>query len=351
MEHLENLVGMAIFARVAEAKSFSGAARRLGISKSAVSKHVARLERELKARLLNRTTRRLSLTDVGTTFYQHCARVVQEAEAAEVAVSRLGSAPSGVLKVTAPAAFGRMHVACAVPDFLARYPDIKLEMDLIDRGTDLAEEGIDVAIHLFGDLAPNTVARKLAPIRWVVCASPQYLKKHGTPQSLDALAGYNCLFYSFRQMQSDWKFRAPDGSVVSVRVGGNFIATNSLAIREVVLRDVGIAMSPTFVVGDDLRAGTLKALFTDYEALGTFGSHINAVYLPNRYLSPKVRAFVDFFVDRFGPQPYWDQGLALAGAADAGMPAAMAAAPGEGAAIDVAVAPVRRAGARRTKAA
>jgi len=345
VEHLENLVGMAIFARVAEAKSFSGAARRLGISKSAVSKHVARLERELKARLLNRTTRRLSLTDVGTTFYQHCARVVQEAEAAEVAVSRLGSAPSGVLKVTAPAAFGRMHVACAVPDFLAKYPDIKLEMDLIDRGTDLAEEGIDVAIHLFGDLAPNTVARMLAPIRWVVCASPQYLKKHGTPQSLDALAGYNCLFYSFRSMQSDWKFRAPDGSIVSVRVGGNFIATNSLAIREVVLRDVGIAMSPTFVVGDDLRAGTLKALFTDYEALGTFGTHINAVYLPNRYLSPKVRAFVDFFVDRFGPQPYWDRGLALAGAPGP------SGGQADGVPGDAAVAPGRRVAAKRAKAA
>ncbi len=357
MEQLENLVGMAIFARVAEARSFSAAARRLGISKSAVSKHVARLERELQARLLNRTTRTLSLTDVGTTFYQHCARVVQEAEAAEVAVSRLGSAPSGVLKVTAPAAFGRMHVASAVPEFLARYPDIRLEMDLIDRGADLAEEGIDVAIHLFGELAPNTVARKLAPIRWVVCASPQYLKKYGTPQSLDALASYNCLFYSFRSMHSDWKFRAPDGSIVSVRVGGNFIATNSLAIREVVLRDVGIAMSPTFVVGDDLRAGTLKALFTDFEALGTFGSHINAVYLPNRYLSPKVRAFVDFFVDRFGPQPYWDQGLALAGVEDSGTAdvPAPGAGPGPGRipgpAIEAPASVGRRSGARRTKAA
>ncbi|MBC7780952.1 MAG: LysR family transcriptional regulator [Proteobacteria bacterium] len=304
---------MAIFARVAEAKSFSGAARRLGISKSAVSKHVARLERELKARLLNRTTRRLSLTEVGATFYQHCARVVQEAEAAEVAVSRLGGAPSGVLKITAPAAFGRMHIASAVPEFLAKYPDLKIEMDLIDRMADLADEGIDVAIRLFGDLAPNTVARKLAPIRWVVCASPQYLKTHGTPKTLEALAAHNCLFYSFRSMQSDWRFRAADGAIVNVLVGGNFIATNSLAIREVVLRGLGIAMSPTFVVGDDLRAGTLKALCTDFEALGTFGSHINAVYLPNRYLSPKVRAFVDFFVDRFGPVPYWDQGLALAG--------------------------------------
>lgn len=313
MEPLENLVGMAIFARVAEAKSFSGAARRLGISKSAVSKHVARLERELKARLLNRTTRTLSLTDAGNTFYQHCARVVQEAEAAEVAVSRLGSAPSGLLKVTAPAAFGHMHIASAIPDFLARYPEIKVELDLIDRMADLAEEGIDVAIRLFGELAPNTVARMLAPIRWVVCASPQYLRKHGTPKTLDALVEHNCLFYSFRSMQSDWGFKAADGSVISVRVSGNFIATNSLAIREVVLRNVGITMSPTFVVGEDLRAGTLKPLFTQYEALGTFGSHINAIYLPNRYLSPKVRAFVDFFVERFGPEPYWDQGLAHAG--------------------------------------
>jgi DNA-binding transcriptional LysR family regulator len=340
MQHIENLVGMAIFARVAEAKSFSGAARRLGISKSAVSKQVARLERDLKARLLNRTTRRLSLTDVGATFYLHCQRVVQEAEAAEVAVSRLGSSPGGVLKVTAPAAFGRMHIASAMPEFLAKYPELKVEMDLIDRMADLAEEGIDVAIRLFGELAPNTVARKLAPIRWVVCASPQYLKKHGTPKTLAALSDHNCLFYSFRSMQSDWRFRAPDGSAPSVRVGGNFIATNSLAIREVVLRGLGIAMSPTFVVGDDLREGTLKALFTDHEALGTFGSHINAVYLPNRYLSPKVRAFVDFFVDRFGPQPYWDHGLKLAGMDEQAL---LDAAGGAAVAGDVAAAgPMRR---------
>jgi hypothetical protein len=137
-----------------------------------------------------------------------------------------------------------------------------------------------------------------------------------------------------------------------VRVGGNFIATNSLAIREVVLRDVGIAMSPTFVVGDDLRAGRLKALFTDYEALGTFGSHINAVYLPNRYLSPKVRAFVDFFVERFGPQPYWDQGLALAGVADTAITSGTPeTAPIPGPAIDAPAPAARRAVPRRTKAA
>jgi len=313
LENLENLVGMAIFARVVDAKSFSAAARRLGISKSAVSKHVARLEGELKTRLLNRTTRQLSLTDAGAIFYQHCARIVQEADAAEVAVSRLGGAPSGILKITCPAAFGRMHIAPAVPDFLARYPEIKVEMDLIDRMADLAEEGIDVAIRLFGDVSPNTVARKLAPIRWVVCASPEYLKRHGTPKTIEALSEHNCLFYSFRSMQSDWRFRGPDGTITSVLVGGNFIATNSLAIREVVLRGVGIALSPTFVVGDDLRAGTLKPLFGRYEVLGTFGSHINAIYLPNRYLSPKVRAFVDFLLERFGPEPYWDDGLALAG--------------------------------------
>jgi DNA-binding transcriptional LysR family regulator len=137
-------------------------------------------------------------------------------------------------------------------------------------------------------------------------------------------------------MHSDWKFRAQDGSIVSVRVGGNFIATNSLAIREVVLRDVGIAMSPTFVVGDDLRAGTLKALFTDHEALGTFGSHINAVYLPNRYLSPKVRAFVD---------------LALAGAEDSGMPEALLLQAPSTAPVDAGAAPGRRTVARRMKAA
>ena len=303
---MNNLTGMAVFARVVEVSSFSAAARRLGLSKAAVSKHVARLERVLGVRLLNRTTRKLSLTEVGQAFYEHCARVVAEVEAAELAVSRLRSEPRGVLKLTAPAAFGHLHVAPAIPDFLDRHPELTVQMVMNDRVVDLAEEGCDVAIRMTNEPAGNLVARRLAPIRWVVCAAPQYLQRRGTPQFPQDLAQHNCLFYSFLEGSADWDFTSQAGAVTTVRVAGNFTVSNSEALREAVLRGLGVALLPTFTVGGDIQAGALQALLSGYTPRGSFGTDIYAVYLPTRYLSPKVRAFVDFFLERFGPEPYWD---------------------------------------------
>lgn len=308
---VENLAGMAVFARVAEAKSFSGAARRLGVSKSAVSKQVARLERSLKARLINRTTRRLSLTEVGAAFYEHCARMLAEAEAAELSVSRLYAEPRGLLKVTAPAAFGHLHIAPAIPDFIERHPDVAVQIVMNDRTVDLAEEGFDVAIRMTRERAPNVVARLLAPVRWAVCAAPAYLKRHEAPRSPRDLERHNCLFYSFLdysflESSSEWRFTDNAGET-AVRVAGNFTVNNSEALREAVLRGLGVALLPTFTVGADLRDGRLQQVLAEYRAHGTFGSDVYAVYLPTRYLSPKVRAFVDFFVERFAPEPYWDR--------------------------------------------
>jgi DNA-binding transcriptional LysR family regulator len=303
---MENLAGMAVFARVAEAKSFSGAARRLGVSKSAVSKQVAQLERALKARLLNRTTRRLSLTEVGEAFYEHCARMLAEAEAAELAVSRLYAEPRGVLKVTAPAAFGHLHIAPAIPDFIERHPGVAVQIVMNDRPVDLVEEGFDVAIRMTREQAPNVVARRLAPVRWAVCAAPGYLEQHDAPGTPRDLERHNCLFYSFLESFSEWRFSSEAGDT-AVRVTGNFTVNNSEALREAVLKGLGIALLPTFTVGADLRAGRLQQVLTEYRAHGTFGSEVYAIYLPTRYLSPKVRAFVDFFVQRFAPEPYWDR--------------------------------------------
>ena len=301
-----NLAGMAVFARVAEAKSFSGAARRLGVSKSAVSKQVAQLERSLKARLLNRTTRRLSLTEVGSAFYEHCARMLAEAEAAELAVSRLYAEPRGVLKVTVPAAFGHLHIAPGIPDFIARHPEVSVQIVMTDRTVDLAEEGFDVAIRMTREQTPNIVARQLAPVRWAVCATLEYLKRHGTPHVPRDLARHNCLFYSSLEASSEWRFTGSAGDT-AVRVAGNFTVNNSEALREAVLKGLGIALLPTFTVGADLRGKRLQQVLGDYRAHGTFGNEVYAVYLPTRYLSPKIRAFVDFFVERFTPEPYWDR--------------------------------------------
>jgi DNA-binding transcriptional LysR family regulator len=295
---MDRLSGMAVFAKVAETKSFSEAARRLGLSKSAVSKHVTRLEQSLKARLLNRTTRRLSLTEVGSAYYEHCSRMVAEAEAADLVVSRLHAMPRGVLKLTVPAAFGHLQVAPAIPELLARYPEMAVQIAMNDRDVDLAEEGFDVAIRLTEQPPPTVVARKLTTIRWVICAAPDYLARRGTPRTPQELRGHNCLFYSFLESSIEWRFRSPRGDA-AVRVSGNFTANNSEAIREAALKGLGVALLPTFIVAADLREKRLEPVLANYEVTGAVANDAYALYLPTRYLSPKVRAFIDFFVERF----------------------------------------------------
>lgn len=295
---MERLTAMAVFAKIAETKSFSGAAARLGLSKSAASKHITRLERDLKARLINRTTRRLSLTEVGTIFYEHCARMLAEAEAAELAVSRLYAEPRGVVRVTSPAAFGHVQIAPAIPDLIARHPELVVQLALNDRPVDLAEEGFDVAIRVTDRLPPNVVARKLMTVRWIACAAPGYLQKHGTPRAPQELKAHNCLFYSFLESSIEWRFHSRQGDA-RVRVAGNFTANNSEAIREAALKGLGIALLPSFLVGPDLADGRLKQVLTGHEVEGALPDDVYAIYLPTRYVSPKLRAFVDFFVERF----------------------------------------------------
>jgi DNA-binding transcriptional LysR family regulator len=295
---MEHLTEMAVFAKVVETKSFSVAAERLGLSKSGVSRYVTRLERSLKARLLNRTTRRLSLTEVGKTFYEHCARMLMEAEAAERAVSQLYAAPRGVLRVTSPAAFGSVQIAPGIPDLVARYPELSVQMLMNDRSVDIAEEGFDVAIRVTDRPPPNVVARKLMTVRWLTCAAPAYLKRHGTPRAPQDLKKHNCLYYSFLESSLEWRFRSRQGEA-KVRVAGNFTANNSEAIREAALRGLGVALLPTFLVMPDLKAARLTQVLADYEIEGGVANEVYALHLPTPYVSPKVRAFVDFFVERF----------------------------------------------------
>jgi DNA-binding transcriptional LysR family regulator len=179
---MEDLERMAIFAHVVEEKSFSAAARRLKLSKSLVSKQVTQLEKSIGSRLLNRTTRALSLTETGSIFYEHCARIIEELEEAKLAVSRLQSEPRGILRLSAPVAFGRLHVAPALPEFLGAHRDLKIDMVTTDRFVDLAEEGYDVVVRIVGEPPPNVVARKLAPVNRRICATPAYFARHGVPQ-------------------------------------------------------------------------------------------------------------------------------------------------------------------------
>ena len=193
---IELLGNMVVFARVVEAHSFTEAARRLGSSKSAISKQITRLESELGTRLLNRTTRRLSLTDAGLTFYAYCARIVADAEEAQRAVGELRDYPKGRLRVAAPSAFARLHLMPGLAGFMRRYPELEVEFNLTERTVDLADDGLDLAVSIVEEPGQNMVARPLAPIRWVVCATPAYLSTRGEPGSVAGLAGHNCLSYS-----------------------------------------------------------------------------------------------------------------------------------------------------------
>jgi len=298
---VDRLAGMAVFAKVSETKSFSEAARRLGLSKSAVSKHITRLERDLKARLINRTTRRLSLTEVGSAFYEHCARMVAEAEAADLVVSRLHATPSGVLKLTVPSAFGHLQIAPGISALLTRYPEMAVQMAMNDRPVDLAEEGFDIAIRVTQEPPQNVVARKLTTIRWVTCAAPEYFARHGVPRTPRDLQAHNCLFYSFLESSIEWRFRSPRGDA-TVRAAGNFTANNSEALREAAVRGLGIALLPTFTAAGDLREGRLTSVLEDYDVEGAVANDVYALYLPTRYISPKIRAFIDFFVEYFSTE-------------------------------------------------
>ena len=246
---MKNLVGMAIFASVVDAKSFSEAARRLGLSKSMVSKEITKLEKSLGARLLNRTTRNLSVTEIGAAYYEHCARVVQEANEAELLVGRLHTEPQGVLKLTAPVAFRHRctsHLRCRRS--WRNTLQIQIDLTISDRFFDLAEEGYDLSIRIARELPPNLVSRPLAAINRVVCAAPEYFKSHGVPATPHDLVGHNCLVYTHANPDSQWRFRAGDEEIV-VPVRGNLRLNDDEALWQSVLGGLGISLLPTFIVG------------------------------------------------------------------------------------------------------
>lgn len=309
---LEHLTAMAVFARVVEEGSFSEAARSLGLSKSAVSKQVGRIEDRLGTRLLNRTTRQLSLTEAGTAFYEGCRQMVQDAETAEAAVTHLAGAPRGTLRVNAPMSFGQLHVAPALPDFLARYPELSVEMQLNDRTVDLVEEGYDLAVRIGSLPDSSLIARRLAPMRQIVCAAPDYLDQHGRPTHPRELKRHECLIYSYLAWGHEWRFKGAEGEI-RVPLDGRLEINNGDALLSVARRGFGIAMLPSFLAAEDLHAGRLEAVLADWcrhEAGAVY-----AVFPASRNLSPKVRVFVDYLAEVFGhSEPYWDRELIRADA-------------------------------------
>ena len=299
---IDRVADLELFARVVKEGSLAAAGRALGFSGAVVTKRLQRLEGRLGARLLQRSTRRLSLTEEGARFHEHCLRVLAELEEAEEALSGDAS-PRGTLRVTAPAAFGRKHVAPRIPEFLRRHPRLRLSLHLSDAVSDIIDEGFDVAIRIGERADSNLVGRVLAPDRRVVVATPRYLELHGEPATPEALADHNCLLFGHPAPEERWRFTAPDGGERSVRVGGNFDASNCEAIREVVLADLGIALRPTWDVWQEIRSGEVKVLLPGYRVPGTT---IQALYPSRRQLSGKVRLFIDHLREGFGETPYWD---------------------------------------------
>lgn len=300
---MESLSDITVFVQVVDSGSFTATAERLGLSKSVVSKYVTRLENQLGARLLNRTTRRLSLTEVGRVFYARSLRGLQEIEDAKAEVSRLQGEPRGTLRLNAPMSFGVLHIAPAIPDFLSQYPDLSVDMNLDDRIVDVVEEGFDVSVRISELPDSSLVARRVGPCRHAVVAAPSYLERFGTPRTPSDLRDHNIITYRYQQSAGEWHFRSPDDKPVSVPVSGPVQMNNSLAIREALLGGVGITRTPTFVVGRDIQEGRLIPILRDYRALEV---SIYLVYPERRHLSPKVRAFVDFITARITETPYWD---------------------------------------------
>lgn len=300
---MDKLEAMNAFVKVVTLGSYAEAARALGLTRSAVSKAVAELEHLLGARLLDRTTRRVSPTEAGMAYHEACADILARVEETELQVSRLHDEPRGVLKVNAPMSFGILYLAPAVADFMALYPELKIELTLNDRYIDPIEEGVDVTIRIGKLTDSSLIARRLAPSRLVLAASPAYLGKAGVPAVPEDLARHRCLTYGHTTMLQRWQLGEGEASV-SVPIHSALCSNNGDVLRTAALGGEGIAMLPAFLVGPDIAAGKLDVVLPRY----TLPAHgIYALYAPNRYLAAKTRLMIDFLSQRFARQAEWDR--------------------------------------------
>ncbi|RDK04095.1 LysR family transcriptional regulator [Paraburkholderia lacunae] len=300
---MDTLVSMKVFRQVVEVGSFVGAAERMEMSAAMASKHVMHLEQQLGARLLNRTTRRVAPTEAGREYYERLSQVLTELEEAEQVVGAASVVPQGRLRVSSLSAFGLSHVMAAVADYAAQYPQVTVDMTLSDRVVELIDEGFDVAIRASpsGLKSSSLIARQIATAHLVLCASPAYLRRHGTPKTVADLARHNYLQYAG---VSPLEIAPATGNgTPRVRLTGNLIVNHLEAQRVIVLQGAGIAMLGTEVIGDDLAAGRLVPLLVDEVPPRELPIHV--VYASRRHLSAKVRSFVDFLVERFTNEALW----------------------------------------------
>jgi DNA-binding transcriptional LysR family regulator len=300
---MDRLRAFEVFAAVVGQGSFTRAADKLDTSPANVTRYVNELEESLGARLLNRTSRRLSLTETGETLYDRALSILEDVAEAEAVASTAAIQPRGRLRVNAPLSFGIRHLAPLWPRFCARYPDIELDISLVDRVVDLVEEGYDLAVRISHGGSPTLVSRKLATTRHMICASPDYVARHGTPASPGDLKDHVCIAYTFSDSDDEWRLLDDAGKEHSVAVRKIMRTNNGDTARAAALAGLGIIRQPTFLIGEDLRRKRLVPLLTGYHMPET---DVRAVYPSRRHLSAKVRVMVDFLAEAFRGTPPWD---------------------------------------------
>ena len=303
MDRFEN---MNAFVRVVEAGSISAAADRMDVAKSVISRRLKELEAHLGVELFHRTTRQMNLTDSGRAFYQQSVRILADILEAEHATSQFHGALKGNLKVALPLSFGLMHLGPAINEFLQAHPEIEFDLDFNDRHVDLLVEGFDLAIRIASLPDSSLIARRLAPIQTVMCASPAYLERMGTPQSPHELIHHGCLVYTLIGNLENWNVFDATGQLIKTRITPYLKASNGEFLRDAAVAGMGIVLLPTFIVYQEIERGALMPIMTNYHysQLAAY-----AIYPQTRHLSQRVRAFVDFLVERFEGSPYWDECL------------------------------------------
>lgn len=293
---------MQVFATVVDLGSFTGAADKLDLSRGAVSKHVADLEQQLGGRLLNRTTRRISLTEAGQVYFARCKQILEDVSTAEMEVGGFSSEPRGELRINAPMSFGQHQLPPLIAEFHKRYPQVNLQLTLSDQLVDVIDEGYDLVLRISQPKDSSLVARRIATSRSVIAASPDYLAEHGTPQHPDDLREHRCLQYQY--MMSGQKWVLSDGeNEWAVPTSGPLMANNGEMLCGAAIAGMGITWLPTFICCDALRSGELVQILDDYS---TEPTGIYLVFPSTRLMSAKVRTFIDFAVEFVGDKPAWD---------------------------------------------
>lgn len=291
-----NLNEILIFMAVVDEESFVAGGQAMGLTRSAAGKAVSRLEDRLGVRLLNRTTRALSLTEEGRAFYEKGLQVLAAVEEAEASVSAATGRPRGLLRLTVPDAYGKLVILPIVKSYLEAWPDVQAEISFTDRQADLIEEGFDLGVRI-GNAAPDSrlVARVVATYEAVLCASPSYLSRHGSPKSLDDLHAHDCLIFSSRNRRQGWRFRAEDGGWVKAPARSRLRLDSGQAIRDAAVAGLGIAYLPSFLVEEELSDRLLRRVLPDLQAEGVT---VSAIYPTRRLLEPRVRQFIDLLTQR-----------------------------------------------------